>query len=263
MAGEPVRWRVTGFDARQTLSPRAAYHWDNHRRPAPAAVAQLTLQGRLHYRDQQGIEHVVGPDRLLLFNHCESTSYFLPAQRTETYRCAWCVLVGAGLVEQVNDVRRRFGSIHDAKRTGLHHAMRRLLDAARAPDPLTQTEGVHRFVLDLFRLCEEAHLREQTPVRRAVEVIRRDPCRPWSLKQVADDHGCTREHLTRVFTDTVGEPPGAYLAAARLARALELITQSALPLPAVAAQSGYAALHTMARHVRAATGQSPSALRDA
>jgi len=262
MAQEPARWRVVAFSGRQVVPPRTTYCWDNrHRRPATAAVAQLTLEGRLHYRDLDGREHVVMPGQLLLFNHHEPTSYHLSTPRSETYVCAWCVMDGAGLVEHVNDLRRRFGSIHDARRTGLQHALRRLLDGAQRRDPLPHTEAVHRFVLDLFRHCEAAHIRDQTPVQRAVEQVRRDPCRPWSLKQVADDHGCTREHFTRVFTATVGQPPGAFLAAARLNRAMELLTQSNLPLSDVAEQAGYAALHTMTRQIRAATGQSPASLR--
>ncbi|MCC6681436.1 MAG: AraC family transcriptional regulator [Phycisphaeraceae bacterium] len=260
-----VLWLVGPFMTDQIVRPRATYGYDNRdRSPAGTVVAQLTLEGKLQFEDTEGRQHIVGPGQLLLFAYGEPTSYQLPDKRQGIYRCAWCCLEGPGLLERINEHRRQFGSMADTGRSALRRCFDRLLTLAQQRDQhtlLEQDEAVHRFVMELDKAGEKSRAANLTPVEAAVGRLLREPCRPWSLKDVAAEHGCTREHLTRVFHQTTGQPPAAYLSKARLNRAIDLLSHTDLPLSEVARQSGYASLHTMARHVRTTTGGPPGALR--
>ena len=257
-------WRVTAF-GEQTVPPRRAYWWDNRfQTPVGQCVVQATLAGNIVYRDPEG-EHRVGAGQLMLFEYGESSAYGLARPSDSSYVCRWINLAGAGLSEHLRALRARHGSIVDlGEQQELIEEMRRLALMARplATEGLTDvSHAVHRFVMRLFEHVGRRLAQSQTPVQRAIEQLVRTPTRPWSLKEVANSHGISREHLTRVFQETVGQPPAAHLAAARLRRALYLIRQTDLPLRAVAEQAGFASVHTMARQVRRETGRSPSALR--
>jgi len=260
-----VQWRVRLCADDEIVSPRARYDFDNLKRQPPrATVAQLTLEGRLIYTDFDGVEHDVLPMQLMLFNHGEPTRYHLPPRRDYVYRCAWVQMQGIGLAEHLNDIRRRIGSILSLETTGLSRPFRSLQQVAARRDRLSSVEtveAVHRFMLELLRCSEDTRTRALTPVQHAVERLRAEPTRPWSLKRLASEHGCSREHLIRVFRQVTGHAPGAFLAEARLHRAVELLENTRLSLDVVAQQSGYATTRTMARCVRVATGQSPTRLR--
>lgn len=257
-------WRIVAF-GQQTVPPRRAYWWENRARtPVGQCVVQATLAGRAIYRDLSG-DHPVGTNQLMLFEFGEPSAYGLVQPEDRPYVCEWLNLAGAGIGEHLRALRGRHGSVIDAGENGaLIDELRHLASLAR---PLTTvgltdvSHALHHFVMRLYEHADHRLAQSQTPVQRAIEQLVRTPNRPWSLKEVADRHGISREHLTRVFQETVGEPPAAHLAASRLRRALHLIRQTDLPLYAVAEQAGFASVHTMARQVRRETGRAPSALR--
>ena len=121
--------------------------------------------------------------------------------------------------------------------------------------------AVHTFILHLFDHAESHLMQRLSPVEQAIDHIVRQPYGPLTLDQIAARFGCSREHLGRAFRERTGQSPGAYLADARRRRALRLLRETDLPLSAVAEQSGFATVHTLARHIRRVTGVAPGALR--
>jgi transcriptional regulator GlxA family with amidase domain len=143
-------------------------------------------------------------------------------------------------------------------------ALRRLValaDPRLVHEATVIAAAVHEFVMLLFTSLRRDLVASQSPVERAIDAILANPTHPWSLKEVAERHRCSREHLTRAFTRRLGTAPGAWLAEARVRRAIQLLRETALPVAAVAEQSGFSSTHTLARQVRAATGSSPRLLR--
>jgi len=262
-----VLWRVNAH-GRERVPPGRGYWFDNTGRPpAGLVVAQATLAGQMVYRDAAG-EHPVGPGQVVVFVYGERSSYGLadPQRERRAYRCQWVNLQGAGLVEHADALRRQHGPVIDA---GLRSpALAEMDELARLASPTSQAparhvaEAVHRFVMRLFEVAEQSRERTMSPAQRAAQQIIRRPTQAWALKELAAQHGCSREHLSRVFHDQTGRTPAAYIAEARLQRARQLIEQTELPITAIAAQSGFTNAHTLARQVRHATGQSPTALRD-
>jgi transcriptional regulator GlxA family with amidase domain len=121
--------------------------------------------------------------------------------------------------------------------------------------------AVAALVLDLCAIARASAAAAADPVDRAIAEIVAAPWVDWSLKAVADSHGISREHLTRVFTRRLGRPPATWLTETRLERALVLLRETRQEVAAIARACGLGSAHTLARLVRARTGRPPSALR--
>lgn len=260
----PVLWRVQGF-GRQTVPAGSRYWWDNRERlPEGQVYVQLTVEGRILWRGQAE-EREVPPGWLLLFRHGEASCYGRPPGEAGVYRCEWVGLIGAGLCEHWQLLQERFGCVVDPGGPRVRNALQRLMavaDPASRASPLAVSGAVHAFVLELFSALEDSRqVRSGSPVDRAIEQLLADPIGAGPLRRLARAHGVSREHLTRAFRTRFGQPPGRWLAAARLQRALELLAGTALPVPAVAAQSGLGSADTLVRQVRMATGRGPTAWR--
>lgn len=253
-------WRVHGYEAVQRVPPGADYRWENRRRrPRDAVVLQLTLAGELEL-EERGERRRAGAHEAALFAFDEASSYALPPPPRPVYACRWVTLVGAGLRAHWDALRAEGGGVLPCPpEAPLAAALSALIAHAerRVRDPLDHAAAVQAFVRAVADHWRRRRLAALPPAERAVERIRAAPHHPWSLKELAAEVGCSREHLIRVFRARTGEPPARWLARVRLERALHLLRHSDLPVAAVARQCGFASAHTLARHVRRATGCAP------
>lgn len=253
-------WRVYGF-GRTEVAPRERYWFENlRRRPAGSVVFQLNLRGRILYQDQSG-EVETGPGQAILFAYGEPSAYGRRGPFEEPYVCEFTSLLGAGLAEHWALLRHRHGSVLRLDEAApLRGDMHRLWSAAGPRSRLTETEraaAVLDFVMRLFARLGAQWARARSPVERAIEDLVANPTWAGGLKEVARQHGCSREHLARVFRRRMGCPAKDFLRRARLGRALDLLRETHLPLAQVAEQSGFGTPHRLSRHVRAATGSPP------
>jgi len=259
-------WRVDAFHSGQREVPDGSYWWNNAHRVEKSIVFHYVIKGTLVFvrrQKRQDVQQGWG----LLFAHGENSAYGLPASYDEPLLTSWAVLSGAGTLEHWNAIRQRFGSVVHIGQVGpLRRAMNRLGQHVNPSGPAEAelaATAVHTFVMRLYGHLESQQIRSRPPVERAVDELLQYPTYPWSLKEVAARHGCSREHLTRVFTERVGVPPAAYLSLLRLKKALDLLRETSLPIRRVAEQSGFSSVHTMVRWVRAETGKAPGMLREA
>ncbi|WP_350274474.1 AraC family transcriptional regulator [Kribbella sp. HUAS MG21] len=81
------------------------------------------------------------------------------------------------------------------------------------------------------------------------------------IAQVAEELGVSPSGLRAAFTRLRNTSPQGALQAVRLRHALAHIRNSTLPLEVVADLTGYYSVSHLSRHVKAATGSSPGALR--
>lgn len=82
-----------------------------------------------------------------------------------------------------------------------------------------------------------------------------------TLAAVARAAHVTPAHLVRAFRAAHGTTPIAYLWERRVARAVDLLLNTGLPLVAVAERCGFRTVHHFSRRIRRATGRPPGALR--
>ena len=265
-------WRVASYEREQVVPAGRRFYWLNRNRADKGSrgwlttVFQYTLQGCLIFREDGpgGSERRVPVGHAVLFAHHDGSDYFTRPEDGE-YRCHWFSIEGAGLHEHLAALRARYGSILSCERGGqVARQQQAIIDLVEQTDhdPVVLAGELHRFVQALYQACRREQLASLTPVEQAVERIVRMPTHPWSLKELAAEHGCSREHLVRTFTARMGEAPATWLRQVRVERALLLLRETAIPMAEVARQSGFNSTHTMARQVRMVTGEAPTAQRD-
>lgn len=256
-------WRVAGFGRERHL-PGVRWWFENRLRETPLVVLQCALEGRFTYRGPDGLVLPVVAGEALLFMHGEESAYGLPRDATEPFVTEFVALAGAGLREHWLLLRQEGSVLPAAEGAAALDLTRRLIARTEAlrQDALALSREVHAAVHELVELRWLAQARARSPVERAVDDLLRAPTASWSLKEVAERHGVSREHLTRTFHRQVGEAPAAWLARARLGHALALLERTLLPVAEVARQAGYASTHTLARQVRLHTGRSPRGVRE-
>lgn len=99
-------------------------------------------------------------------------------------------------------------------------------------------------------------------VRKALELIHSEPGSNWSLEALGDASGMSRATLVRRFQEELGEAPMTYVANWRLAKAFDLITNSAIAIDEIANQMGFASARTLNRAFKRRFGITPKRLRN-
>jgi len=260
-------WSIKGRLLRQSVAPGERWWWSNReRRPESCVVAQYIRRGRLLWRER-GNERELGPGHLFLFAFGEDSAYGRPPDRSDWTGHAdhlqmdHVTLQGAGLQSYWDLFRARSGSVlvlpSDAP---CLDALRKLCAAKHAPTGFDAVPQVAAFVAELGRACAAPGGSARPPVEQAVEAILENPFIEHNLKGIAQHCGCSREHFSRIFRDRVGEPPVSWMRERRIARAVELLRETARPIGVVAMQCGAGSAHRLSRWTHMAYGLSPAEL---
>jgi AraC-like DNA-binding protein len=96
----------------------------------------------------------------------------------------------------------------------------------------------------------------------AVErTMRQDLQRDWSVEELADRHGMSREHLTRVFARRFGIPPRRYLVELRMQEACRRLRATQEPIKSIVVRLGFQSHANFVRAFRRFNGVSPTEYR--
>ncbi|BBX18780.1 AraC family transcriptional regulator [Mycolicibacterium duvalii] len=101
----------------------------------------------------------------------------------------------------------------------------------------------------------------RTPVRDAQEAIEADPGGAHSVAALAERAAMSPRHFTRVFTDEVGEAPGAYVERIRTEAARRQLEETDDTMPVIAARCGLGTAETLRRTFIRRLGISPDQYR--
>jgi AraC-like DNA-binding protein len=82
-----------------------------------------------------------------------------------------------------------------------------------------------------------------------------------TVEDIAEEIGCSREHLTRVFSSATGVTPADYLLQHRLSEAARQLRVSAEKLDAIARRCGFSGANYFCRAFRKHTGVTPNEYR--
>lgn len=89
---------------------------------------------------------------------------------------------------------------------------------------------------------------KREPIREAQEAIESDPGGVHSIDELARRAAMSPRHFTRVFTDEVGEAPGAYVERIRTEAARRQLEETDDTVVAIAARCGFGTSETMRRN---------------
>ncbi|OKK03799.1 AraC family transcriptional regulator [Streptomyces sp. CB03234] len=100
-------------------------------------------------------------------------------------------------------------------------------------------------------------------VRELVEHITAHPDHDLGTAALAAHAGVTPRHLTRLFTEHLGQAPGRFVRLARTEAAAHLLASTTLPMASVAARCGFGSAESLRQAFTGRYGISPSRYRAA
>lgn len=98
-------------------------------------------------------------------------------------------------------------------------------------------------------------------IERARQFIDAHLDEPCNLTTIAAAAAISPAHLVRLFRARLGTTPIAYLWQRRVARGVELLTDTGLPIGMIAERCGFQTSYHFSRKIHAATGKAPRTLR--
>jgi AraC-like DNA-binding protein len=98
-------------------------------------------------------------------------------------------------------------------------------------------------------------------VERAVELLGKQPARPWTLQSLAREVGMSRSLLASRFRAATGESPMQRLAKVRLGQAAGYLTTASLSIEAIARRTGYSSSASLSKAFKREFGLSPGRYR--
>lgn len=153
-----------------------------------------------------------------------------------------------------DDGERSFGRLFDA-------LTREYMRPARHGDRMTAIL-VDELDIQLRRAGDDRPISPTESTVAAVErIIEERFAERLRIAEICADLSCSPSALRAHFARLRGTSPRAYLQAVRLRHALGYLRNSTLTLQAIAELCGYDSVSHLSRHVKAATGSSPGALR--
>jgi AraC-like DNA-binding protein len=96
---------------------------------------------------------------------------------------------------------------------------------------------------------------------RVIAALHRDPCRDWSVAEMAAEMGSSRSVFAERFVAATGTTPLRYLAALRMRLAAQWIGRDRMAIDTVAKRLGYGSQAAFARAYKRITGQPPGRAR--
>ncbi|MUL81627.1 GlxA family transcriptional regulator [Mycobacterium sp. CBMA247] len=102
---------------------------------------------------------------------------------------------------------------------------------------------------------------KRVPIREVQEAIEAEPGGVHSISELARRATMSPRHFTRVFTDEVGEAPGAYVERIRTDAARRQLEESDDTVTVIAARCGFGTAETMRRNFVRRLGISPDQYR--
>lgn len=98
-------------------------------------------------------------------------------------------------------------------------------------------------------------------MKEALDFIEQNYQRDISIEEMAAFCGLNRSYFGKIFRNTMGEPPQAFLLHYRMARAAQLLKESKLPISEISPQVGYANQLHFSRAFKGVYGVSPREYR--
>lgn len=98
-------------------------------------------------------------------------------------------------------------------------------------------------------------------IQHAIALIHKNFAQLYGVEEVAQELSVSKCHLVRLFSASVGIPPGKYLTAVRIAVSKRYLAGKDYPVDVIATLSGFSGANYFCKVFKNKTGQSPLAYR--
>lgn len=208
------------------------------------------------------------PGMAFLQNHNDArNAYYYPENGTEPWHFIWISFFSSNVEAMVKDITHTYGQIYHIPRDA--HLVKTLFSyehngsSVKFISPFEGASLVMDVLTDLGNYASPednknvpAHL-----VKRAQEYIHGNIDEIISIEEVAGECGVSREHLSRVFKEQLGESPSSYLGKRRMEQACRLLISTNLSCKEIAARVGYDSAVSFNRTFKRLVKMTPGELR--
>jgi LacI family transcriptional regulator len=155
------------------------------------------------------------------------------------------------------------GIIHPCEQIG--HQAAAMLDELMAADSRTKKTEKSRSVPQLLldpvgiktRQSSDVLAVSDTVLQKAIAYIRAHPESPLQVNHVASHVGISRRALEQKFSRYLNGTPAEYIRSAHLQKAKELLRETSLTIPEVAAQTGFTSPEYFSQYFKIQMGTTP------
>ena len=260
--GPLLQVRLTGCGYSRVTTD---YNWDGLKRgDSPLTVLQYTLSGRGRLSYDGDVRDLV-PGDLMIVHIPHRHRYWLP-EETAHWEFMYLVGTGSELRRLCLDLERRRGPVFQAAPDGAAiRAFESLLAEGRNGKLKTGCDASARVYSLLMTLTESFNpgriVDYPRPVRRAVDLCKRQYALPLSVADLAATAGMSRFHFTRLFKRAVGMTPHRYLTYVRIERAADLLSTRGHSVKSAARQTGFSDPSYFCKVFHGMMGTSPGSFR--
>lgn len=202
------------------------YHYENDRRgEEPFVIIQRTTSGsgECHW---DGRDWSVPPEHAFVCLVPERSSYYYPAESTEPWRFSWLNFYGPLAILLYEALRKTYGPIISLPTRSTPHVCFRDLVAGTqertSRDPFDTSLASFAFLTEWKRFLDQPCPQTADAVDAVIRICHARFRERLGIKELADQAGISREHLTRIFSERIGISPARYLRNLRTKAALEM-----------------------------------------
>lgn len=245
----------------------ASYYYNSRLRlDQPHATLQLTLGGTGFYQSSRGRE-LLTPGRAFFAIIPGPFEYGYEPGSTRALELVFVSLREAPALEWYGRMVARFGNVMNL---GLDRSVAEQMlwiaharEANRLPDRYEMSAILYRLLMTVYSSLTQAQSRTSPRVARAIERITARAADPrFSIEDLAEELGCTREYLARQFRAAAGVTPSEYLLDQRIRLVARALRSGEEKLELVARRCGFSGANYLCRLFKQRTGVTPARFRE-
>ena len=237
---------MAGAIASEIQADTSYHHHGQQRKNERHCLFKYSLSGTGAFADANG-ERAVPPEHgfLCKINDPE-TSYYYPSWASEPWEFIYLCFFSDFSDAVVEDLVERFGPVLYLPKTSsvvkqlqgfkAYDRSTLMLSAAASADIVMKLLlALHRYQDERAKITANHVLVEQT-----MTMMRDSIHEPYNVSDYARRAGVSREHLTRVFTNEVGQTPAHYLKRQKMLIASQLLKETSMSSKEIASRLGFA-----------------------
>ncbi len=238
-----------------------------HRRDMGGCQISCTLSGEGVFQiNKQEIR--MKPGMAFLQCHSDrSNTYFYPPDGKEPWRFIWMDFYSKTAESIVKALNREYGYVfHLPLDSGIIKKLKSFENYRGRLQVISPLEGVSMVMDIITRLANVEARKEETVsselIRLAHEYIYANLEDNINIQDIAAYLGISREHLSRVFKQQLGETPSNFLHQKKMMRACKLLLETNLTVSEVADKLGYTTSAAFIRTFKQVLNMTPGQLRE-
>jgi len=260
---EPLIW--LNSSGHQVINRNDGYSFDCRHRGDAHLALQLTIAGAGFY-ERGGQRVLLEPGMAFVDVMPGDFRYGYPLEMTQEYEQVWCDMHGPTAAALWEHIITTYGNVIAL---GEQNPVAPLMLAIAHEhshrlhyDRYLLSSQLYHMLMTLIASLSASRLATAPLISRAMNAIHKHGLEPdCNVETIAEEIGCSREHLTRVFSSATGVTPADYLMQHRLSEAARQLRVSVEKLDSIARRCGFSGANYFCRAFRKHTGVTPNEYR--